>query len=150
MASIKSRLYNIKNKQKKYADSDYSFEIKFDQSSFVTWYMKTRDKQKNCCKYCGVNQDDIDKLVESGIISSKRFSKRGGSLEIERIDPNGPYSEDNCVLVCYFCNNDKSDIISREDYESFFCVKDKESGLTQRQKWISHLLKKEKIGSASE
>ena len=33
-----------------------------------------------------------------------------------RKNPLGPYSVDNCVLSCYFCNNDKSDIFSEKEY----------------------------------
>jgi len=35
------------------------------------------------------------------------------------MDPKGPYSKDNCVLSCGFCNNDKSDVFSYDQYIEF-------------------------------
>jgi hypothetical protein len=45
---------------------------------------------------------------------------RGPSLEVDKKDPHEGYTEGNCVLVCYFCNNDKSYIYPAEDYRRIF------------------------------
>lgn len=67
-------------------------------------------------------------LVMKGLLKSNRFpqkgligrgTSRGVWLEVDRINPKGKYSRENCVLCCYFCNNDKSDVFSGEDYFKF-------------------------------
>ena len=41
-------------------------------------------------------------------------------LEVDRINPYDKfYHKENCVLACYFCNNDKSDIFSFDQYKNF-------------------------------
>jgi hypothetical protein len=71
----------------------------------------------------------MQELSITGILTSKRFpqegtvgrgTNRGVWLEVDRIDPNGLYSRDNCVLCCYFCNNDKSDVFAGDQYVQFF------------------------------
>ena len=61
-------------------------------------------------------------IINNGLLKSKRFfieknGNRGKYLEVDRRDPNGPYSIDNCVLSCYFCNNDKSDVFNESQYD---------------------------------
>ncbi len=56
-------------------------------------------------------------------------------LEVDRIKPKDAYSEKNCVLACYFCNNDKSDVFDGEDYKLFF---------QNRFKFLTQLLEKNK------
>jgi len=93
---------------------------------FFSWYNEFV-KDKNC-HYCGISERDIQKLVHYGVIKSKRFPKngnikrgvsRGYWLEIDRRNPNGKYYKKNCVPCCYFCNNDKSDIFTEEQYFKF-------------------------------
>jgi hypothetical protein len=71
----------------------------------------------------------MQEISMTGILTSKRFPQNGiigqGTnravwLEIDRIAPNGLYSRDNCVLCCYFCNNDKSDVFRGDVYATFF------------------------------
>ena len=91
--------------------------------SFYKWYMT----QDETCYYCKTEQIKISLLVYEGQrnnafgLTSKRFDKRAHNLEIERKDSiSNIYNETNCVLACYFCNNDKSDYISSEEYIKFF------------------------------
>ena len=110
-------------KQKKSKAKGGSFDVSFDEKSFADWFMKQTEKQKDQCFYCRVKQSDITRLIESkkGLLRSKRFVTRGKSLEVERMDSStNSYSAENCVLICYFCNNDKSDVVSAEDYLTFF------------------------------
>lgn len=108
----------LKVKQKK---SLNAFEIKFTRESFFEWLGNQYEKQSGRCYYCNTSQEDICRIIESGLLKSKRFKTRGRSLEIERLDARGnEYSTSNCVLVCYFCNNDKSDVVSSNDYIQFF------------------------------
>lgn len=81
---------------------------------FYYWY-KNKDKK---CFYCDIEEHIITSLFEKGVLKSKR--DRGRHLEIEKMNPDNGYSEDNCVLACYFCNNDKSDIFDEEEYPKFF------------------------------
>jgi len=96
----------------------YSFD------EFKTWY----DSQKKTCNYCGISEEECQEIIMSGLLKSKRFPKdgipgpgtsRGVWLEVDRKDSNLQYTTDNCVLCCYFCNNDKSDIFNEEQYREF-------------------------------
>jgi 5-methylcytosine-specific restriction endonuclease McrA len=71
---------------------------------------------------------ECQKIVKTGLLTSKRFPKdgilgrgqsRGFWLEIDRVNPKENYSVQNCVLSCYFCNNDKSDVFDGENYKDF-------------------------------
>ncbi|MDA9262419.1 hypothetical protein N9P55_01480 [bacterium] len=88
----------------------------FLKEEFINWYSM---QESFGCHYCGIKAEEQRKLIELGILTSKRFfissshqkkrgSSRGRFLEVDRKVPDGDYSSDNCVLCCYFCNNDKS------------------------------------------
>jgi hypothetical protein len=99
-----------------------------DFNHFKKWY----DSQKKECKYCGLSEEESQVIVmtppqhphltsnrfpQNGIIT--RGHSRGVWLEIDRVNPKGNYSENNCVLCCYFCNNDKSDVFDGQSYPKF-------------------------------
>lgn len=95
-----------------------------DFSEFYSWYTK----QEKVCHYCKITEEDCRLIVEKGYLKSKRFPEnglitqgraRGMWLEIDRKNPNEKYSADNCVLACYFCNNDKSDVFNETQYLEF-------------------------------
>lgn len=77
---------------------------------FYDWF----NAQGDSCHYCGINESVVTYLFSKDILKSKR--RRGKYLEIDRKDPNGSYTKENCVLTCYFCNNDKSDIFDYLQY----------------------------------
>ncbi len=92
---------------------------------FHDWYQH----QKLVCHYCGLTEVESQKIAMIGILTSKRFpqngvvgqgTNRGVWLEVDRQTPNESYSRDNCVLCCYFCNNDKSDVFSGNEYMNFY------------------------------
>lgn len=98
-----------------------SFE---DFQSFMSWYNELDKK----CHYCGLLERESQKIAMTGILKSSRFPQngklgrgqsRGVWLEVDRIEPKDNYSSNNCVLSCYFCNNDKSDIFHGEEYNKF-------------------------------
>lgn len=92
--------------------------------SFESWY----NKQPKRCHYCHIEEVEIQEIVMRGLLTSARFPKiglkargrnRGKWLEVDRKNPNGNYTATNCVLACYFCNNDKSDIFNEAQYHKF-------------------------------
>ena len=96
--------------------------LNFDD--FKNWY----DGREKVCFYCGLSEAESQKIVHNGLLVSVRFPlkgklargiNRGYWLEIDRKNPKGIYSGDNCELACYFCNNDKSDVFSAEQYHEF-------------------------------
>ncbi|MEZ4978680.1 MAG: hypothetical protein R2772_05220 [Chitinophagales bacterium] len=85
-------------------------------NEFYKWYITQFEKQKACCYYCKTEESVLTKLFEKKYTSVKR-PNRGKHLEVERRDSDSnKYNKDNCVLACYFCNNDKSDIFSEDQY----------------------------------
>lgn len=92
-------------------------DMKFPNfNAFYRWYIKTKQEQQECCYYCGTDEKVIADLFEKKYTSVKR-PNRGKHLEVERKDASSnEYSSGNCVLACYFCNNDKSDIFSEKEY----------------------------------
>lgn len=125
--------FNGKNRRKVTTFS--SFE------DFCKWYQE----EKKCCAYCGLTEEESQQIVKRSILTSKRFPQngevlrgkaRGMWLEIDRKDPNGIYSEENCVLCCYFCNNDKSDVFDENQYRMFAG----EKNLKQRAAYLRKLL----------
>ena len=109
---LRSWLSNKKSQSKK-----KDFFVEFEPLSFFKWYLI----QKKVCHYCGISEKEQFDLISKGHLKSKRFftsehGTRGRHLEIDRKNPKGPYSEKNCVLSCYMCNNDKSDLFTENQY----------------------------------
>jgi len=134
-----NKVYNNNKKKKN--------EFKFgDFKQFYEWYVNQESIQNGSCYYCGSDEFKIRHLVEKKIFGdSKQMINRGRHLEIERKNSkNNDYSPLNCVLACYFCNNDKSDVITEDDYFKYF-VNEKPSS---RKRYVddkySELLKKKK------
>ena len=91
---------------------------------FMEWYNNNPKE----CFYCGISEKECQEIIYKGLLTSKRFPtggtfaqgvNRGYWLEIDKKDPQGLYSRDNCVPSCYFCNNDKSDVFTHEQYKEF-------------------------------
>ena len=99
-----------------------------DFNDFYNWY----NEQKKECHYCKLKENESQEIVMRGILISNRFPlngkrKRGRArgvwLEVDRKKPKENYSRNNCVLSCYFCNNDKSDVFGEKGYSEF--IKDR-------------------------
>jgi len=104
-------LYHNKKNLKGYKFGDFY--------TFYFWYLEQYKAQKGKCYYCETEEEVLRLLFTKKYTNSKR-SNRGKHLEIERKDPNSnDYSKENCVLACYFCNNDKSDIFSEDEYRDY-------------------------------
>ena len=97
-----------------------------DFDDFSNWYNTT--VQDRSCNYCGLSERESQKIIHYGLLTSKRFPLEGNTsqgvnrgywLEIDKKNPAGIYSRENCVPCCYFCNNDKSDVFNEEQYRKF-------------------------------
>jgi hypothetical protein len=87
----------------------YDLEQYWSRKDFINWYV---NKTQVCC-YCHCTKEQLDKFYSR--TDSKRKNTRGKSLEIERREDN-QYTENNCDLCCYWCNNAKSDVFSAEEF----------------------------------
>ena len=121
--------FNYQSKSDTQLKSDFIRRLKagkngfFSFDDFKNWY----NNQDKLCSYCKISEIDCQKIVCSGILTSARFpingkpargKARGMWLEVDRKDTQ-LYSSENCVLACYFCNNDKSDVFTFEQYKAF-------------------------------
>lgn len=90
-----------------------------DFSLFMEWWLSEMDNSGKChCCYCGIDDETLRIAFDSGVVHSKKPSF-SGNLQIERMDPNGGYCPENCKFACVICNNAKSDMISRKDFEKY-------------------------------
>ncbi|MBP6714904.1 MAG: hypothetical protein KA157_13265 [Aliarcobacter sp.] len=113
----KKATINIEEKiaSNRYSNIKYrvTYELKeyWEREDFIRWFV---NKEKKCC-YCLCSAEELNKFYD--LNSSKRKSTRGKSLEIERIEDK-EYSENNCELSCYWCNNAKSDVFTYEEFKN--------------------------------
>jgi len=99
---------------------DFKFRTDDNGLEFHLWY---KDKPRRCY-YCGIEEEKLRVIFDYENPSDKTLSTargRGSRLELERKDTNtNDYSEKNCELSCYMCNNHKSDLISEPDFREYF------------------------------
>ena len=105
----------LSQKQKEYKNA---FNGNFE-AFFAWWCEKTPENGIRHCCYCGIDENTLKNAFKKGVISSKKTSF-SGELQIERMDPDGDYCDDNCEFACVICNNAKSDMISTEEFKEFF------------------------------
>ena len=84
-------------------------ELEWSREKFIEWYKK---QDKKCC-YCGSTEKELKIFYDSD--KSKRKRTRGMTLEIDR-KADKEYSEENCVLSCYWCN---TNVISKKKLSAF-------------------------------
>ena len=115
-----------KKSQEKKKNGEVTSPFFLNPEDFVKWH----NAQKKECYYCGLSEEDCQTIVcaEIGGITSNRFPEKGNRkrgrgrgywLEVDKKAPKGDYNEDNSVLACYFCNNDKSDVFTAKQYKQF-------------------------------
>jgi hypothetical protein len=118
---VRTLYHNKKNLE------DFKFQ---NFNKFYKWYIKQYEIQNGKCYYCKTEEKIISTLFEKKFHYRKRTT-RGIHLEIERRNStDNLYSAENCVLACYFCNNDKSDIF--DEYEYLEYLKDRKGFLTSQ------------------
>lgn len=109
-----------------------------DLDDFLNWY----ESQSKVCFYCGIKEEELQEVVLTSKLTSNRFPLNGKTgqgrgrgiwLEVDRLNPKENYSRKNCVLCCYFCNNDKSDVFDSSSYKSF---------MKNRAEFLRQLIKK--------
>ena len=126
--------HNIKREKLFHAPLNQKINDKFIGEYYYKDYENYKNKLEDCndkeilkestlkkllldgkCEYCGVAIQDINDLSEKEEIHTKRA--RGYSMEIDQKDPNGLYTDGNCVASCYWCNNAKTDEFSVKEFE---------------------------------
>lgn len=85
------------------------FENVLPVGNFIAVYKVNVEDRK--CYYCGIAELQIRKLWKEGELYTKRY--RGYKMEIDR---ENFHEYDDIVLSCYYCNNAKSDVFSREEF----------------------------------
>jgi hypothetical protein len=82
-------------------------------NDFYKWYLSHERK----CFYCDITELEIKELLESDRLYTKRISKRGKKLELDRKEPDLVYNNfDNIVFACYWCNNAKTDTFTEHEF----------------------------------
>ena len=76
-------------------------------------YIKLYKRDGKKCHYCGIREGDFIRIW--GKFYGDKT--RGGKLEVDRKDNKKGYNEENCVLSCAICNNDKSDKFTYEEFK---------------------------------
>jgi len=65
------------------------------------------------CHYCGISEKDFKLVWDRPFYG---VGTRGRSPEIDRINPDLPYTLENCVLACAICNMAKSDQFKHDEF----------------------------------
>jgi len=111
-----------------------------NKGELASWYIEKLVEQDFRCYYCDTSIFDIRQLIDNELLLTRKtgYGRRGPILEIDRIiNPNG-YNPINCVLSCYYCNNDKSSTLEGEVYKRFFGK--------ARNSFFKHLLEARDLG----
>ena len=82
---------------------------------FYQWYISKERR----CEYCDISEDEINTLLLTKRLYTKRIGTRGKTLEFDRKEPDLSYSQlDNIVLCCYWCNNSKTDTFTYNEFKT--------------------------------
>jgi hypothetical protein len=89
---------------------------------FASWFTLRLQQQDFCCYYCETSILDIRSLISQGLLKTRAtgYGQRGPVLEIDKKENHLGYNQDNCVLSCYYCNNDKSYTLDSAAYKQYF------------------------------
>ncbi len=84
--------------------------LQWGRKDFINWYMQV----SKTCYHCGCTEHQIKRFYE--LNNSKRKTTQGKTFEVDRLRDES-YSQNNCVLSCYWCNNAKSDVFTSEEFK---------------------------------
>ena len=92
------------------------------REAFANWFREQLVKQDFKCHYCETSIFDIQSLIEHKRLFPRKtgYGERGRILEVDKMTNHLGYSAMNCVLSCYYCNNDKSYTLDSVTYKKFF------------------------------
>jgi len=92
------------------------------KADFAQWFIRQMKQQNLSCHYCETSILDIRRLIDQGLLKQRKTGNgwRGPVLEVDKRSNHLGYSPENCVLSCYYCNNDKSYTLDSEAYKQFF------------------------------
>jgi hypothetical protein len=93
-----------------------------NKKNFANWFLGRLEKQNFCCFYCETSIIDIKELISKKLLKTRKtgYGFRGPVLEIDKMVNDMGYNPQNCVLSCYYCNNDKSYILHSSVYKIHF------------------------------
>jgi hypothetical protein len=93
-----------------------------DKMEFAEWFTSRLEKQNFSCYYCETSILEIRSLIDNGLLKTRKtgYGWRGPVLEVDKRSNHLGYNPENCVLSCYYCNNDKSYTLDSEAYKRFF------------------------------
>ena len=99
------------DKLKASCQNDYvaNFESVFSKDKFEALGKGTK------CYYCELEENEIKELYNKLLIYKK--ANRGFVLELDRKTANYEYTESNCVMACYWCNNAKTDEFNAVEFK---------------------------------
>jgi len=113
----------FKNIFDKYINEDRK-DFFSNYNRLMSWY----EEQKNSvgeiqCGYCNITESKLKVIIKNrgGKLTLNGKTKRSlGTMEIEKLNSEGAYTYDNCIMACPLCNNAKSNLISDKDWRAFF------------------------------
>lgn len=112
-----AQVQTVLNKANPYRDNQGEYQggiVKFLNWYFNHYFVPKLNGQKVYCAYCGVEETACAEYLRQ---HTKR--DRGGHLEVERLNTAGNsniYTPKNCALICYVCNNAKSDFMDEKQF----------------------------------
>lgn len=90
--------------QLRYRSIRRNLPFTLSKGDLITWY----ENQEKKCAYCDLKDLSLDMPLMTG--------KTAASLTLDRKDPKLPYTLDNLVLSCWFCNRAKGTWFSSEEW----------------------------------
>jgi len=89
---------------------DYILDDYWSRDDFIKWFVSQKQ-----CYYCKSSIEDLHKFYEMD--NSTRKLTRGKTLEVDRLEPKKRYTKENCIASCYWCNNAKSDVFFKDEFQ---------------------------------
>lgn len=96
-----------------YKELENSYVTDFEKVFAFEEFEQTINDEK-CC-YCSITKDEIVQLANKHQLYKKNL--RGWNMEVERFDSNLEYTQENCAMACYWCNNAKTDEFTKEEFQ---------------------------------